>query len=126
MNLSGLWRFSTEDNSDFAQAGYDDSDWKTMPIPGNWFLGGLDHHGVVWFRREFRHRRGGEFTTLHFDGVDYFADVYLNGKHLGHHSGYFDPFAFDVTGTVRPGKNILAVRVESPYETPGPNGWHLR
>ena len=97
-----------------------------MSIPANWFLGGLDHHGVVWFRHEFRHRPRGKFTSLHFDGVDYFADVYLNGEHLGHHTGYFEPFAFDVTKTLRSGKNILSVRVESPYETPGPKGWHLR
>jgi hypothetical protein len=126
LSLSGNWRYCTEDNPDFPQPGYDDSDWKTMFIPANWFLGGLDHHGVVWFRHEFRHRRRGEFATLHFEGVDYFTDVYLNGKNLGHHTGYFDPFSFDVTETLRSGINILTVRVESPYETPGPDGWHLR
>ena len=126
LSFSGKWHYCTKDNPDFAQPGNDDSDWKTMSIPANWFLGGLDHHGVVWFRHEFRHRKRGEFTALHFDGVDYCADVYLNGKNLGHHTGYFDPFSFDVTETLRSGKNILAVRVESPYETPGPDGWHLR
>ncbi len=126
MNLAGLWRFCIEDNPDFAQPGYEDTNWKTMSIPSNWFLGGLDHHGVVWFRHEFLPRDGGEFTTVHFEGVDYYAEVYLNGLHLGHHTGYFEPFAFDVTETLRSGKNILAVRVESPYEPPGPDGWHMR
>jgi hypothetical protein len=126
MNLTSRWRFCTEDNHDFAQPGYDDSAWKMMYIPSNWFLGGLDHHGVVWFRHEFLHSRRGGYTDLHFDGVDYFADVFLNGEHLGHHTGYFDPFEFDVTKTIRSGKNLLAVRVESPYEKPGPEGWYLR
>jgi hypothetical protein len=126
MNLAGLWRFNIEDNSDFAQPGYDDSGWKTMVLPANWFLGGLDHHGAVWFRREFRHRDRKAFASIHFEGVDYFADVYLNGSLLGRHSGYFEPFQFDVSRTLRSGKNILAVRVESPYETPGLQGWHLR
>jgi hypothetical protein len=125
-NLNGLWRYAAEDNPHFGKPAFNDSDWKTMSIPSNWFLGGLDHHGVVWFRYEFRHHSRGEFTTLHFDGVDYFADVFLNGVHLGHHAGYFEHFSFDVTGTVRPGKNFLAVRVESPYEKPGLDGWHLR
>lgn len=97
-----------------------------MSIPSNWFLSGLDHHGVVWFRYDFSHRSNSEFTCLHFDGVDYFADVYLNGKLLGHHTGYFDPFTFDVTETLLFGKNTLAVRVESPYESPGLDGWYLR
>ena len=126
MNLAGLWRYCIEDNTDFAQSGYDDSAWKTMSVPSNWFLGGLDHHGVVWFRREFHYPLGGDYTTVHFDGVDYFADVYLNGELIGRHTGYFDPFSFDATGSLRNGKNILAVRVESPYETPGLNGWYLR
>src|SRR5450759_3586053 len=108
MDLTGFWRFCTEDNFDFAQPDFDDSTWKTMFIPSNWFLGGLDHHGVVWFRYEFHHRSHREFAAIHFDGVDYFADVYLNGLHLGHHIGYFDPFAFDVTGKLLSGINILA------------------
>src|SRR3989304_8950899 len=126
MDLAGLWRFSIEDNPGFAHPGYDDSSWKTMSLPSNWFLGGLDPHGVVWFRREFHFGDLGGFVTLHFDGVDYFADAYLNGQHLGHHAGYFEPFSFDVTNILRPGENLLAVRVESPYETPGPDGWHMR
>jgi len=126
LSFSGKWRYCAEDIPDFGQPDFDDSAWKTMFIPANWFLGGLDHHGVVWFRYEFNLRSHGEFTTIHFDGVDYFADIYLNGKYLGHHTGYFEPFAFDVTDKLCSGKNILAVRVESPYETPGLDGWHLR
>jgi beta-galactosidase/beta-glucuronidase len=126
LSLSGDWRYSTKDQADFAEPGFDDSSWKTMHIPQNWFLDGLDHHGVVWFRREFNYKPRGKFTSLHFEGVDYFADVTLNGSPLGHHTGYFTPFIFDVTGLLRSGKNILAVRVDSPYEQPGLDGWHIR
>jgi hypothetical protein len=126
MDLKGLWRSSIEDKSDFSQPDYDDSSWEKMSIPANWFLGGLDHHGVVWFRRAFHHRTNENSSVLQFDGVDYFCDVYLNGDYLGHHTGYFEPFKFDVTKSLRSGKNILAVRVESPFEQVGPDGWHLR
>jgi len=126
MNLAGLWHYSTDDSPEFQRPEYDDSAWASMRLPQNWFLGGLDHHGVVWYRREFRHRnRPGKYATLRFDGVDYFAEAYLNGEFLGRHSGYFEPFEFDVTPTLRSGKNLLAVRVESPYETPGLDGWYL-
>jgi hypothetical protein len=124
-SLSGNWRYRLEDDPDFAQPGWDDSAWEEMAIPRNWFLAGLDHHGVVWFRREFRHRPRQPYARLHFDGVDYFADVYLNGTHLGRHSGYFEPFAFEAHEALRAGKNVLAVRVESPYEVPGLDGWYL-
>ncbi len=126
-SLAGNWRYNTTDNADFALPGFDDSTWETMSIPRNWFLGGLDHHGVVWFRYGFDYRRSDErpHQTLRFEGVDYFCDVYLNGKLLGRHEGYFDAFAFDVTDALEAGKNILAVRVDSPYETPGYDGWHM-
>jgi beta-mannosidase len=126
MDLSGLWHYCAEDNPDFAHPGYDDSTWKTMFIPKNWFLGGLDHHGVVWFRFEFWYESQDEYATLHFDGVDYQTKVYLNGQYLGDHTGYFEPFAFDVTQALIHGKNTLAVRVDSPYEIPGLDGYHLR
>ena len=124
-SLSGNWRFCVKDDPDFARLDYNDRTWSSMFIPQNWFLDGLDHHGVVWFRHTFEYKAEGPFTTLHFDGVDYFTDVYLNGTHLGSHSGYFDPFTFDVTNALLLGKNILAVRVDSPYEQPGLDGWYL-
>jgi hypothetical protein len=125
ISLNGIWRYCPEDNPGFAATEYDDSAWRTMSIPQNWFLGGLDHHGTVWFRTSFQHHRRAGYTDIHFEGVDYFADVFLNGQHMGNHAGYFEPFSFDVTKTLRSGTNCLAVRVESPYETPGSDGWHL-
>ena len=109
--LSRNWRYSTADQPDFSSPSLDDSTWEIMHIPQNWFLGGLDHHGVVWFRREFIYQTDEEFTSLHFDGVDYYADVYLNGNHLGQHIGYFEPFNFDATGVLKTGKNYLTVRI---------------
>lgn len=126
LSLSGKWCYSTEDSPEFARADFDDSAWQSMQLPLNWFLGGLDHHGVVWYRRDFNYKSKEKFASLHFEGVDYFSDVFLNGKFIGHHTGYFDPFAFDVTDKIKAGKNSLAVRVDSPYEQPGLNGWHIR
>ena len=127
MDLGGVWRYQVADSDEFAQAAWDTSGWPEMILPRNWFLGGLDHHGVVWFRSEFNVERPTDrYATLRFDGVDYAADVYLNGTHLGHHEGYFEGFAFDATGAVRDGPNTLAVRVDSPFEPVGLDGWHMR
>src|SRR5262249_26162057 len=38
---------------------------------------------------------------------------------------YFEPFGFDVTEALQPGENVLAVRVDSPYEPFGYEGWHM-
>jgi beta-mannosidase len=127
LDLGGAWRYTTADTPDFAAAVHDTGDWAVMDLPRNWFLGGLDHHGVVWFRRDFTAALPpGTYATLRFEGVDYWADVYLNGHHLGKHEGYFEAFEFDVTGTVRDGVNSLAVRVDSPFEPVALDGWHMR
>lgn len=127
LDLAGAWRYHTDDSTNFARPDWDDGRWPTMAIPQNWFLAGLDHHGVVWFRRDFEFTLPpGQFATLRFDGVDYFADVYLNGVHLGRHAGYFESFAFDATAVLRNGRNHLAVRVDSPFEPVGLDGWHMR
>jgi beta-mannosidase len=52
----------------------------------------------------------GRRLWLCFDGVDWEAQVYLNGELLGTHRVYYEPFRFDVTDKLKP-ENMLAVRV---------------
>ncbi len=61
-------------------------------------------------------------ARLRFDGVDYFAGVWLNGQPIGQHEGHFAPFVFEITDALRPGENELLVRVTSPWDAPNPNG----
>ena len=48
---------------------------------------------------------------LRFEGVDSCFAVWLNGVRLGDGQGSRLPTEFDVSGTLRPGRNVLAVRV---------------
>lgn len=68
---------------------------------------------ICWYRRTFQaeQARDGERHWLCFDGVDWEAQVYLNGELLGQHRIYYEPFRFDVTDKIREGENTLAVRV---------------
>jgi beta-mannosidase len=99
--------------------------WPTMELPANWQLGGLeDYAGVVWQRRSFDITSKGQSEWwLQFRGVDYFAQVWLNGAYLGAHEGYFQPFRFLVTDVLQEGTNVLLVRVDSPREEPGMWPW---
>ena len=75
-----------------------------------------------WYLRTFSAPpvRTAQQARLVFDGVDYFADVWLNGEKLGSHEGAYTRFAFDVTKHLRAkGDNDLAVRVTSPWKVPG-------
>jgi beta-mannosidase len=95
-----------------------------MSAPTNWQLAGLNNYsGVVWFIKEFNAknlRNIDGYKILHFKGVDYFTDTWLNWKYLGHHEGYFQPFKFILDEKIFcSGKNILIVKVDSPKEEPG-------
>lgn len=70
-----------------------------------------------WNRVEFpapATRAAGRHYTLHFGGINYTADVWLNGHKVGEMRGAFERGTFDVTPLLRPGTNALAVRVAPP------------
>ncbi|HEV2577876.1 MAG TPA: LamG-like jellyroll fold domain-containing protein [Acidobacteriaceae bacterium] len=70
-----------------------------------------------WYRVEFAApaaRAAGRRFTLHFGGINYTADVWLNGHNLGEMQGAFERGVFDVTGFLHAGSNALAVRVAPP------------
>ncbi len=62
-------------------------------------------------------------ARLRFEGVDYFAFVWLNGRLIGEHEGSFEPFTFDVTHMLKPNAtNTLIVRISSPWDKPNSRG----
>lgn len=50
-------------------------------------------------------------VLLHFQAVDQYCQVWLNGVLVGNHRGGYLPFTLDVTKAVRRGENRLTVRV---------------
>src|SRR5688572_18178160 len=62
----------------------------------------------------------GKRVHLHFEGVDYQAEFFLNGESLGTHTGMFTPIVFDVTDKLfYDQENLLAVVIEAaPLEEP--------
>ncbi len=73
-----------------------------------------------WYRREFLLPPGYEGKTiwLHFDGINFRANIWLNGHRVAdssHVAGAFRFYEFDVTPFVKTGKaNALAVEVFPP------------
>jgi len=120
LNLNGLWQYKLD--VDESRVFEDNEGWQEMLIPSNWHLAGLENYaGTVWFKRRFSAPERWEECQiwLKFHGVDYYADVWLNGHYLGHHEGYFQSFEFNVTSKLLAGENVLLVRVDSPLEEPG-------
>ncbi len=67
-----------------------------------------------WYRKEFLLPAisPDQHFSLNFDGINWKADIYLNGSQVGHIDGAFFRGKFDVTDKLRAGqKNVLAVLI---------------
>jgi exo-1,4-beta-D-glucosaminidase len=77
-----------------------------------------------WYRAEIAvpDVAPGTQVWLNFEGINYRADVWLNGQQVAdaeHVAGMFEMFTFPVTDHIRPGqRNVLAVRIH-PLDEPG-------
>ena len=94
----------------------------TVRVPSVWDLWAPDYDGVGWYFRDFDVEPDfkADVIELHFEAVDYYAEVWLNGSRLGGHEGGYTPFTVDATEALRPGANRLVVRVIDPH---GPEGY---
>jgi len=126
--LDGDWNYTTDPGNEgirkeFFSPSYDASSWKTMAVPSQWYVKGLDYNGVVWFRREIQVPDSfGPVMELHFGGVDYEARVWVNGVYVGRHVGAYSHFKLNVSSTLRRrSSNLVVVRVDCPIE-PGFEG----
>ncbi len=134
-SITGLWRFRTDPTSigeckpselmiqgrsagGFQDMDYDDSGWQEIRVPGSWQHQGYHYNGIAWYRTTFEVDGlcRTDLSFLHFDGVDYFCDVWLNGRYLGSHEGFLTGFEFEVRGVLREGRNVLVCRVDSPND----------
>jgi beta-galactosidase len=141
LSLNGPWRFHLSPTvpvtEDFAAEGFDDGGWDTIPVPSHWVLRGdgaygrpiytnvqfpfpidpphvPDENPTGDYRRHFdvpAEWSGAERVLLRFDGVESLFRVWVNGVEIGSAAGSRLAHEFDVTSSVRPGENVVAVRV---------------
>jgi len=102
------WRYRTVEGDDTARDPKKLAQWSWSAFSGK------APDTICWYRTTFRAEptAAGKRTWLCFDGVEWEAQVYLNGELLGTHTVYYEPFRFDVTGKLKE-ENTLAVRVIS-------------
>ncbi|MDG0813320.1 glycoside hydrolase family 2 TIM barrel-domain containing protein [Cohnella rhizosphaerae] len=136
--LNGSWRFrycespsAVPEGSE--QADFADERWDLLPVPSNWQMHGygIPHYSscpypfpidppqvpannpVGCYRVAFVVPDGWKDRNVRllFEGVDSAFHVWVNGRLLGYGQGSHNTFEFDVTDALRPGLNVLAVRV---------------
>ncbi|MDC7676155.1 glycoside hydrolase family 2 TIM barrel-domain containing protein [Asticcacaulis machinosus] len=132
IELTQGWAFRAG-TVDGAQAvGFDDSQWQRVSVPHDFSIqdtpdgtppfnkdavpgsdSGYLSGGEGWYRRDidFDPKTAADIVYLTFEAVYMDADIWLNGVHIAkHHYGY-TAFTLDLTGKVKAGKNVIAVRV---------------
>ncbi|HKK42210.1 MAG TPA: discoidin domain-containing protein, partial [Bacteroidales bacterium] len=140
---------------EISKPGFAGDNWVIATVPGTalvsyWNAGALpdpnygDNQLMIsesffnsdfWYRDEFEvpSSFGGKQMFLNFDGINWKADVFVNGKKAGRIEGAFIRGKFDVTGFIKPGQNnAVAVRIiknahigvikEQTAESPDKNG----
>ncbi|HEY0564297.1 MAG TPA: LamG-like jellyroll fold domain-containing protein, partial [Terriglobales bacterium] len=122
---------------EISRAGLRTNDWMAATVPGTVLTTMIDRgiypdpdYGLnnlaipeslnkqdYWYRNEFRAPAAlnGRRLALTFQGINYHADVWMNGKRLGDVTGAFIRGVFDVTEELKPNAmNVLAVRISPP------------
>jgi len=137
MDLNGLWRFQVDAYEDGEMLGYQAEDcdtrlWREAEVPCSFdecHPAMAAYEGVGWYRRTLHipEEWCARHLALRFEGVNYNAQVWVNGLWAGEHEGGFLRFEIPVHPMARPGKNTLAVRVDNTRrkgEVPGlQRGW---
>ena len=135
---AGRWRVQRAslvqaNGGQIAQPGFADKDWMIATVPGTVLTSYLNDGAIAnpdfgdnqyaisdsffcadfWYRDEFTAPPiNGQHLWLNFDGINWKAEVYLNGQKVGAIDGGFMRGRFDVTALIHPqGVNSLAVRI---------------
>lgn len=143
LSLDGDWKFNYVENADqrsvdFYSKKLDDSNWKTMKVPGMWELNGYGdpeyvNIGFAWrghfvnnppevpikdnhvgsYRKEIEIPADwkGKQVVAHFGSVTSCIYLYVNGKYVGYSEDSKVAAEFDITKYVKPGKNLIAFRI---------------
>jgi Glycosyl hydrolase 2 galactose-binding domain-like/Exo-beta-D-glucosaminidase Ig-fold domain/Glycosyl hydrolases family 2/NedA-like, galactose-binding domain len=142
----GNWRLQRDslvkaEGEALSKLGFDDSGWIVATVPGTVLSSYLNIGAIpdpnfgqnqlyisdsffyadFWYRTEFEAPKlsRDQHAWLNFDGINWKAEIYLNGGKIARIEGGFMRGRFDVTRNIIPGeKNALAVRIIR-NDTPG-------
>ena len=145
-SLNGSWKFKWVEApadlpANFEAADYDDSQWPTFQVPGNWEMNGYGFRMYTTSGFEFRYlldggranppivpmhfnptavyRRevviddnwDGKHVILHIGAAKSNLSVWVNGRYVGYGEDSKLPSEFDVTSFLKKGKNSIVLKI---------------
>ena len=158
LSLNGSWAFLRLAAPDLApegwfQAGFDDSGWLAMAVPGLWTLSPqVAEDNPIYtnvqmpfkaepprvpaenptgcYRLKFQLPEGwqGDRVVLYLGGAESCCELYCNGTWVGFSKDSRLPAEFDLTDHLQPGENLLAIKVmrwsDASYLEDQDQWWH--
>lgn len=124
-NLNPDWRSATGDLAGAEQPGFDDSGWAGVTLPNAFnekeaFARDIKKlsTGITWYRKRITlpERPVGGRALLEFEGVRQAAEVWVNGRSVALSENGAMAFGADITAALRPGENLIAVRVDNDWK----------
>lgn len=132
MSFNQGWLFDWGEHQEALQNDFDDSQWYGVNLPHTVRFepvdvsGGRNYQGKSTYRKSFTLPRkfSGKRVTIEFEAAMHEAEVWLNGKKIGHHFGGYLPFFVDVSDCEMDGRttNVLVVKLDNsnnPMIPPG-------
>lgn len=138
LSLNGDWKFHWVKNpndrpKDFHHIAYDDSDWNSINVPGNWETQGFgkpiylderypfttkwpnvpqDYNPVGTYRKIINLDKSflSQDIILHFEATKAIY-IYINGQYAGYSQGSKTSAEFNITTYLNEGENLIALQM---------------
>ncbi|HVU08884.1 MAG TPA: sialate O-acetylesterase [Verrucomicrobiae bacterium] len=111
-------------NNLWSAENFDDSNWKTVTVPGGFKELGLpDEPGICWFRKEIvlPNLLPAGKAAIHLGSIEKMDTTYINGQWVGASSWVENPRVYEINdGVLKSGTNVIAIRV---FKTKTPGGF---
>ncbi|MEI7911728.1 MAG: glycoside hydrolase family 2 TIM barrel-domain containing protein [Verrucomicrobiota bacterium] len=118
-NFNRDWKYSLGDPAGAGAASFDDSAWSGVHLPHTfslpYFLWPQFYTGYGWYRKHLKMpaNLAGKRVELEFEGAFQDAEIFVNGTLAGRHKGGYVGFPVDLTSCLKPGDNVIAVRLNN-------------
>ena len=122
LNFNSDWRFKLGSTEGAAAPSFDDQSWQAVGLPHSfstpYFRAAAFYTGDGWYRKSFILPALGPSRrlSLEFEGAFQDTHVFVNGLEVARHRGGYTGFPVDITNAVRPGRNVVAVRVNNEWQ----------
>ncbi len=121
LNLNGLWNYAIVAKDSVKPQKFDGE--ILVPFAVESSLSGvqkaLTKDQELWYERSVTIPElwKGKNILINFGAVDWKAEVFVNGNHVGTHTGGYAPFSFDITNFLQAGENKISVKVWDPTDS---------